>query len=113
MIHKLKTINPYFTAVWKGHKTFEIRKNDRNFAINDILYLLEFEPFPNNDGGLYHRGIKCMITYILDNPTYLQSGYVGLGVVVLDRFECGEIGSILTNLEVIELKKDKPTEVSP
>ncbi len=42
--HKLKTWGPYFFAVEAGLKTFEIRKNDRDFNVGDTLILQEYEP---------------------------------------------------------------------
>ena len=49
-LHKLKLIQPYFNEV-KYHnekienffKRFEIRKNDRNYQVGDILLLLEYD----------------------------------------------------------------------
>lgn len=43
-IHKLKIDSKYFDAVLKGFKTFEIRKNDRNFKVGDKLILQEYDP---------------------------------------------------------------------
>lgn len=42
--HNLKCTNPYFQDVWDGKKTFEVRNNDRNFAVNDIICLKEYDP---------------------------------------------------------------------
>ena len=42
-IHKLKIDSKYFDAVRKGFKTFEIRKNDRNFEVGDKLILQEYD----------------------------------------------------------------------
>lgn len=39
--HYLKTETEYYQAVEKGKKNFEIRKNDRNFQVYDIIYLEE------------------------------------------------------------------------
>jgi len=42
--HFLKTWPPYFQAIASGSKTFELRRNDRGYAVGDILVLREFEP---------------------------------------------------------------------
>lgn len=39
--HYLKTETKHYQDVEKGIKTFELRKNDRNFAIGDMVYLRE------------------------------------------------------------------------
>jgi len=51
MVHDLKTWPLYFAAVSSGKKTFEIRKNDRDFKVGDILILKEFIPCKQCDGG--------------------------------------------------------------
>lgn len=37
MLHELKTYPKYFQETIEGNKLFEIRKNDRNFQVGDIL----------------------------------------------------------------------------
>ncbi len=41
MIHELKTWSAYFNEVFMGHKTFEVRKADRDFKVGDKLILIE------------------------------------------------------------------------
>ncbi len=41
--HILKTVEPYFSAVKSGEKTFEARRNDRGFQKGDVLVLLDPE----------------------------------------------------------------------
>jgi hypothetical protein len=40
--HELKTIEPYFSAVFDGRKTFELRRDDRGFEAGDVLVLREW-----------------------------------------------------------------------
>ncbi|EAH0580331.1 DUF3850 domain-containing protein, partial [Listeria monocytogenes] len=41
--HELKILSEYFWDIAEGRKTFEIRKNDRNFQVGDYLILKEFK----------------------------------------------------------------------
>jgi len=61
-IHELKCWNPYFTDVIIGAKTFEVRKNDRDYKKGDILRLREYNPENNEYSGDF-RDFK--IRYIL------------------------------------------------
>lgn len=85
MIHELKISPEYFDAVAQDIKPFEVRKNDRDFKVGDILKLSEFIPcIPgewNALGGSYTSRQTCkVITYILDAPDYIKEGYVILGL---------------------------------
>ena len=42
MVHELKIKPLYFSKVLSGEKTFEIRIDDRNYSVGDILILNEF-----------------------------------------------------------------------
>jgi len=41
MEHNLKILPPYFVAVADGSKPFEVRRNDRDYQVSDILILQE------------------------------------------------------------------------
>jgi len=43
MIHELKTWPEYFEEILTGKKTFEVRKNDRDYKVGDTLILKEFK----------------------------------------------------------------------
>ena len=43
MIHELKIKPQYYEDIKIGIKTFEIRKNDREFNLGDILILNEYD----------------------------------------------------------------------
>lgn len=77
MIHDLKILPEYFEAVNLGIKTFEIRNNDRDFKVGDMLLLKEW------DGNKYTgREIKRKVVYILDDSSgYVLDGYVVMSIV--------------------------------
>lgn len=73
-VHKLKALPEYFELVRIGVKNFEVRKNDRDFKVGDLLILQEW------DGSKYTgRDQRRKICYILDNKDYCKEGYVILG----------------------------------
>lgn len=75
VIHHLKIQPEYFDSVSKGIKSFEIRKNDRNYKVGDVLLLQEYIPSETKFTG---RVLDRKITYITD---YAQlEGYVVMGI---------------------------------
>lgn len=44
--HELKTWPQYYHEPSEKSKHFEVRKNDRNFQVDDILHLCEWDPDP-------------------------------------------------------------------
>lgn len=76
--HELKLNIAFCDAVLKGLKTFEIRKNDRDFKMGDLI---EFKPVNNDGEEGYHKvqNRTYKITYILDNWG-LKEGYVALAI---------------------------------
>jgi ASC-1-like (ASCH) protein len=79
MTHELKTWPNYFEDILNGRKTFEVRKNDRDFHVNDFLILEEFDPVTNR---FTDRRIACMIIYILKSNEFegISPGYAVLGL---------------------------------
>jgi hypothetical protein len=67
VLHKLKTHTPYFHAIIDGPKTFEVRKNDRDFRVDDVLRLEEWNP-----------GCGYSDAYTHYKVTYLAQGVFGL-----------------------------------
>lgn len=74
MVHYLKILPQYYRAVLEERKTFEVRKNDRNFAVGDEVMLTEYDP--DYCGGLTGRVWHGVITYLLNDPAYCKKGYV-------------------------------------
>lgn len=62
MIHVLKTWPPYFDRVLSGEKNFEVRVNDRDYKVGDILDLNEYDPDKHEFTG---RSLGRRVTYIL------------------------------------------------
>lgn len=78
MTHELKILPEYYRAVIERRKTFEVRKNDRNFKVGDKIRLREFDP----DYKLKYTGREWYgkITYILKSPIYCKKGYVIMSI---------------------------------
>lgn len=79
MIHELKILPQYYRAVLEKRKTFEVRKNDRHFAVGDGVCLREYDPLSKN--GYTGRVWYGDITYILNDPLYCKCGYVVMSIV--------------------------------
>jgi hypothetical protein len=73
--HYLKIKPQYFIAVECGIKPFEIRFNDRNFMVGDILHLQEF-----CDGKYTGRELRREVCYMINDPEYCKEGFVVLGL---------------------------------
>ena len=74
--HELKILPRYFSEVVGRVKNFEVRKNDRNYAVGDTLLLGEW------DGTAFTgRRLLRRVGYILSDPEYVKEGYVVLGFV--------------------------------
>lgn len=76
MIHELKIWLRFYEAVVSGVKPFEVRKNDRNFKVGDTLCLQEYLPIIGKYTG---RQINVVVSYILDDDSFLRDGIVILG----------------------------------
>lgn len=84
--HELKIWPQYFRAVWDGTKTFEIRSNDRDFKVGDMLVLREFDPDDNEYTG---SAICKKVSYILDDQAFVKEGYVVMGLGDWSPYEEG------------------------
>lgn len=108
--HEIKAWPQYFGPVLSGAKLFEIRLNDRNFKVDDVVCLMEFDPCSrcSTRGKLFvrssisdvHQGFDVICTscigvggrytgrraryrigYILSAHAGLQDGYVIVSLV--------------------------------
>ena len=78
MIHELKTWNEYFEEVFMGHKTFEVRKADRQFAKGDTLILKEWNPKTEQYTG---REMARGVSYVLEGGQFgVEKGFVVMAI---------------------------------
>jgi ParB family transcriptional regulator, chromosome partitioning protein len=90
-IHKLKLNSCYYADSASGIKTFEIRKNDRDYKVGDVLELREWIWSGVDGKGTYTGEVHWkVITYILNDEEYLHDGYVCLAVSPIAEPEEGE-----------------------
>lgn len=86
-VHRLKTLPEYMYRVHSGQKTFEVRRNDRDFQVGDILALeIHYPPdhhdreSRNNFGGTVWQ-INAKVTYVLPGGQFgIEPGYCIMGI---------------------------------
>ena len=96
-LHELKILAEYYTEVLTGKKTFELRKNDRDYQVGDLIHFIPIvQKRVKNDQLADTEEIMCKmwlksndvykITYILkDVPQYgLDKDYCILGIKKLE-----------------------------
>jgi len=65
--HELKVWPAQFIALRSGRKTFEYRRNDRDFCIGDFLALREWDPKLAHYTGW---AVRVRVRYILHGPDF-------------------------------------------
>lgn len=79
MIHLLKTAQPYFDEIKNGLKSFEVRKDDRNFQVGDRLDL--FEGTHEISNTTHRNHIHVFVIYKLTGGQFgIEEGYCVLGI---------------------------------
>lgn len=87
--HMLKVWPQFIPALSDGSKTFEARKDDRNFAVGDLLHLYEWLPDAQRSGNWNQRRT---ITYKLSGPAFgVESGHCILGLSPLPAPQPAEV----------------------
>lgn len=86
-LHELKVKDEYFREVLRENKTFELRKNDRDYQVGDLIHFVDIEGSNHIIGNpFYNKNLVFQITYILkDVPQYgLDKDYCILGIKKLE-----------------------------
>ncbi len=81
-LHRLKTSPIYFQQIKAGSKTFECRKNDRDFKEGDFLLLKEW------DEGTTGQEIVCKVTSILYDYQFkgVANNHCIMSILVIQNF---------------------------
>ena len=61
--HRVKSWPEMFELIESGRKTFELRKNDRDYKADDVIVLQEWEP---NTKAYSGRECRKLIKYVMD-----------------------------------------------
>lgn len=92
-LHELKILSQYKASIDVGQKTFELRKNDRDYQVGDLIHFTVIESKHEDYKEVAWRFAKhpyledvYVITYILKNvPQYgLDKDYCILGIKKLE-----------------------------
>lgn len=88
--HELKTLAPYWDAVSRGEKNFEVRRDDRGFQKGDTLKLFRVE-HTSESGWKRNRCEVRAITYVLTGGQFgIEPGFVVLGLAPVQQEGTGE-----------------------
>ena len=88
MLHELKILEQYADEVYYNLKTFEIRKNDRHFAVDEKIHFTVYEGGGYVEHPLNYKFYK--IKYILEDFEGLKDGYVALAIEPFSKDEIQE-----------------------
>lgn len=77
-VHQIRLSSQYFDDVCSGKKSFEFRKNDRNYKVGDILEMTEFK-----DGKNTGRTVRVIVTYFLNGFTGMEDDYCIMAIKVM------------------------------
>ena len=85
-VHELKTVNPFFNLISLGHKTCEVRFNDRGYQIGDILRLIEYNPDSAYD-KYSGREIDVEVTHVMTSDDFIgvKEGWVVMSIRVISK----------------------------
>lgn len=76
-VHYVKCEPEFFNDVIEDYKTFELRKNDRDYRPGDDMVLREYD---KELGELTGREERVSIVYMLDGYPGIEEGYCILGI---------------------------------
>lgn len=96
MTHALKIETNYFKDIIYGNKNFEVRKNDRDFHVDDYIALNELSVTREEYTG---RSILVKVTSIVDDERFCKEGFIIMGLEKCSISGNGDIGTVLDGEE--------------
>lgn len=91
-VHELKIWPREFEAIKSGLKSFEFRKDDREYKVGDSILLREWTKINGYSG----RKIEAKITYILSKTDFgIPYGYCILSITIKTDLEAGAIKALV------------------
>lgn len=84
MLHQLKIQQCYLCHILTGEKTFEIRKNDRDFQVGDTIRFLPLEDDNYNAYDIVSPIPEYRINYVMSGFSGLQQNHVGLAITPIN-----------------------------
>lgn len=87
--HKLKGNRETFAQLWLGYKTFEVRKNDRDYTTGDLVTITEWDPGdPDPDGDFYEgRSMTFAIGFIMQGVYGLPKDVCAFQILSISQAE--------------------------
>ena len=83
--HTLKSWPGSFSGIWDGKKSYEWRKNDRDYGIGDVLLLREWVPHDDGTGKYTGRTVLIRVVHMTSGAYEMPTGFCVLGIVVYNR----------------------------
>lgn len=89
VVHVLKLSKLFATEVFNGVKSFELRKNDRNYQVGDFVHFVDINKQEFLNGEVlndFDNGNLFKITYILSKTEFIDvpKDYVVMSIVRVD-----------------------------
>lgn len=84
-LHELKIHPDHFSAITFGFKAYEIRYNDRDYQLGDILFLREFIKGPQTETYTGNT-MLVRVKHVLTGFEGLEPGFIIMGInEIIDR----------------------------
>lgn len=77
IVHDVKCAAPFFDGVWSGDKTFEVRKDDRDYQTGDSINQHEWDAVDGYSGRVTGHDIG----FVLRGYPHVQEGYAVFSLI--------------------------------